>query len=117
MKPPKSKDPVVEKISCDEQGKSLDGGSVRVGNFTPEKLSSTMAEILMDDDWVEMEGSRLNSVLKRAAGHWGCVSSIFYLAKFDFILPLFSYILLRVVCSWVAIFPDPLIFLIARPML
>lgn len=49
-KPPKSKDPVVEKITCDEEGKNLDGGPVRIGNFTLEKLTSITAEIPTDED-------------------------------------------------------------------
>lgn len=75
-KPPKFKGPVIEKVSCDGEGKSLDGGSVHVGNFTLEKLISTMAEIPTDEDWEEMEEAGLSSVLKRAAGHWGRVSNL-----------------------------------------
>lgn len=68
VKPPKVRGPVIEKVVCDEEGKDLEGVLVHIGNFTLEKFSSTLSEIPTHEDWVEMEGAGLNSVLKRVAG-------------------------------------------------
>lgn len=49
------------------------GGQSGLGSFTLEQLASTMSEIPTDEDWTEMEESRLASIMKRIVGHWGHV--------------------------------------------
>lgn len=74
VKPPKTKEPTMEKVVCDEAGKDRDGEPVRIGNFSLEQLATTMSKIPNDEDWTSIEESGLSAVLKRLTGHWGYVS-------------------------------------------
>lgn len=69
-KPPKGKDPVIGQVICDDKGVATDGEPVRIGRFTLQDLEITMSDILTDEDWAQMEGSDLATLLKRVVGHW-----------------------------------------------
>lgn len=69
VKPPKTKEPVVELVVCDEVSKDRDGEPVRIGNFTLEQVATTMAEIATDEDWTKVEDPWLSTVLKQLTGH------------------------------------------------
>lgn len=88
VKPPKGKEPVVEKVICDSEGKDQDGEPIRVGTFTLEQLASTIFDIHTDQDWIDMQEAWLSSVLKRIIGHWGHVRfPLFQLLFVNFMIP------------------------------
>ena len=73
----KGKEPAIQKLVCDGQGVGPDGEEVRVGTQSLQDLAQLMIDIPTDQEMDELKSSGLNSVLKRAVGHWGYVSTLY----------------------------------------
>ena len=80
VRAPRVKDPAIETVICDGDGKSPDGDLTRVGNLTLQKLADLMIDIPTDEEILEREASGLAAVQKKIVGHWGyvCLRSIFF---------------------------------------
>lgn len=96
VKPPKGKNAVPGEVVCEEEYKGPDENPVQIGNFTLEKLESTMSEIPSDQEWTQMEEVGLTTVLKRMIGHWG---SCMYPSLFSTCFAYLAYFFMNLISS------------------